>query len=674
MTADKIYMADLTHEGMMLSSNVFPLSIGLIASYLIEQRPKQVKVELFKYPNDLSNALLASVPKIVAFANYSWNFALARAYAENIKKLWPNTVIVFGGPNYGLADEELKLFWSRFGHCVDFYVVKEGEEGFLQLYDCLRETDFDLERLKESGRLIGNTHYFTRGKLVCGPTLPRVDLGKLPSPYLTGLMDKFFDEKLCPLIHTTRGCPFKCSFCTEGNAYYDRVEQRVDPLEEEMLYISERVKGPPDLFISDANFGMFKQDVRKAEIIALCQKNYGYPKYIHVSTGKNQKDRVVEIVQSLNGAISMAASLQSTDTTVLANIDRSNISIEKLMEVGKKANTVEMGTYSEIILGLPGDTLEKHKNSLRDAINMNFDNVRMYQLIMLPQTKLNTPESRREYGMQSCFRIMPRSFGRYSIGDSHFVAIESEEILIASDSLPHDDYVQARELDLTVEILHNGRVHSEVIGICKFYGLSWFDDIIMPFYERRRAFSKSITEMYDAFVSGTSDRLWATEKDLIESVHRNIDEMLVDERGTNEMSTGKSTAFFQIFEEINEALFFLLSEKLLNADKDNLRMGQYLSEIKNYSLLRKQNLLAPNEKTFGVFSFDLTLLEKSEYNVDEREARLSKPQNFYLHHTAKQKSLINQYSKEFGTSVDGLGKMLMRYPYIHRLFRVSSFI
>ena len=108
-----IYMADLTHNGVVLSSNVFPLSIGLIASYLDDHRPSEVTSELFKYPDDLSRAIESKQPEIVAFANYSWNFAISLAYAEQIKKIWPETVIVFGGPNYGVTDEEVDTFWKK---------------------------------------------------------------------------------------------------------------------------------------------------------------------------------------------------------------------------------------------------------------------------------------------------------------------------------------------------------------------------------------------------------------------------------------------------------------------------------------------------------------------------------------------------------------------------------
>ena len=623
MKKNRIYLADLTHDGMMLSSNVFPLSIGLIAAYMIEKR-EDVDVELFKYPHDLSDALERGEPRIVGFANYSWNFALAREYARQIRRLYPNAVLVFGGPNYGLTDEELETFWAKHGDIVDFHVVKEGEESFLRLYDALSAVGFDVAALKASRTEIGNVHYAAEGQIVQGPSLPRVRLEDLPSPYLTGLMDKFFDDKLCPLIHTTRGCPFKCAFCTEGAAYYNVVSQRLDPLEEEMEYISARVRGPKDLFISDANFGMFKQDYAKAEIFARMQEKYGYPKYIHVSTGKNQKDRVIEIVKSLNGAVSMAASLQSTDEQILANVQRSNISVDKLAEAGKMANTVNMGTYSELILGLPGDTLAAHRKSLRDTVEMRFDNIRMYQLIMLPQTELNTPENRRKYGMKTAFRIMPRSFGRYRLDGRDFVSVESEEILISQNSLPFEDYVAAREMDLTVEILHNGRVYSEVVGVCDSFGLSWFD-LIMRFYDRRRAFSDDISAMYDSFSRGMTERLWPTEEALVEYVSANIDAMLSDERGTNEMSAGKATGFFVLFEKINGVLFGLLRETLAEAGALDDTAEHYLRELERYSLLRKRNLLGNAEAIVEPFAIDLERVEDARYRVRPGEVELPAP-------------------------------------------------
>lgn len=669
----KIHLADLTHQGLVLSSNVFPLSIGLVGAWLLDQRPGQATVELFKYPGDFSRALEAAPPAMVGFANYSWNFHLAWQYTRAIKRRWPETVVVFGGPNYGLELEEIAAFWAEYD-LIDFVVAREGEEAFVRLFDALEAHGFDGAALRATGTKLPNVHYRGGdGAMVLGENLPRLALEDLPSPYLTGLMDKFFDEQLAPMIHTTRGCPFKCTFCTEGAAYYNVVGQREagaakGGLTEELQYIAARVKGPNDLYISDANFGMFKQDIGKAQLIADCQKQYGWPRTIHVSTGKNQKERVVEVAKLLDGALSMAASLQSTNAAVLANVERSNIALGKLNDVGLLGNKVDTGTYSELILGLPGDTVEAHRQSLRDVVEADFDNIRMYQLIMLPQTKLNTPTTRRLHAMKSKHRIMPRSFGRYALAGEDFVAVESEEILTEHATMPFADYVACREMDVTIEILHNGRVYAELQGLCRALDLSWFD-FIMRFYDRRRAQGPEIARLYDEFSHGMSARLWDTRAGLEASVTGSIDAMLRDERGTNEMSTAKATAFFMLFDRINAALFGLMKDWLLELGRLDTLTEAHVDALERFSALRKGRLTEPEAEHVEPFPFDLAAQQDARFTLPPDAAHLPAPKNFRIAHTAKQRAQLATWLREFGATQDGMGKMLMRYPHVHRIFR-----
>lgn len=662
-----VYLADLTHNGLVLSSNVFPLSIGLVGGYLLKQRPGSADVELFKYPEDFSRALEARPPDVVGFANYSWNFHLEYQYTKIIKELWPKTVVVFGGPNYGLEPEEVEAFWRDYP-AIDFYITREGEEAFVSLMDALGEVDFDVDALKKSRRSLPNCHYVADGELVAGPDLPRLGLDDLPSPYLMGLMDKFFDGTLSPMIHTTRGCPFKCAFCTEGAAYYNVVEQRIYSLEEELHYIANRANGARDLYISDANFGMFKPDFEKARMLADCQERYDYPRYIHVSTGKNQKERVIEIAQMLNGALNMAASLQSTDPTVLDNIERSNISLEKLSDVGLLANKVDTGTYSELILGLPGDSVAAHRQSLRDTVDANFDNIRMYQLIMLPQTKLNTPAQRRKFEMKSKHRIMPRSYGRYRLAGRSFIAVESEEILIENSTLSFQDYVACREMDLTIEILHNGKVYAEIQGLCRSLGLSWFD-FIMRFFDKRRQFTPGITALYDDFSHGMSARLWDDRASLERAVIENFDAMQADDRGTNEMSMGKATAFFDLFQEINNVLFAELRDWLKENGRLDDLMSSYVDELARFSRMRKLDLTEYDTTIEGEFTFDMKAQEDADFAAPAKATRLPTKRKFFVSHTSRQRQQLSDFVKEFGRSHDGRGKMLMRYPHVHRMFR-----
>ena len=662
-----VYLADLTHKGLVLSSNVFPLSIGLIAAYLIDKRPDDFEVELFKYPEDFSSAIEKRKPDVIAFANYSWNFHLGYQYAKIIKKLYPEILIVFGGPNYGLEDEEVNEFWGAY-NLIDFYIVREGEEAFLQLLETLLLYNFSAKEVTKNKKKIPNCHYAVDGEVIIGENLPRLALEDIPSPYLMGLMDKFFDDSLGPMIHTTRGCPFSCSFCTEGAPYYNIVEQRTETLKQELHYIAKRIRGPNDLYISDANFGMFKQDIQKAEILVEMQKEYDYPQNIFVSTGKNQKDRVINIAKMLDGALSMAASLQSTDPNVLANVSRSNISIEKLSDAGKLANKVDAGTYSEIILGLPGDSFERHLKSLRDCVDANFDNIRMYQLIMLHQTELNTPASRRKYVIKSKHRIMPRSFGRYSLSGNNFVAVESEEILYEHNTLPFEDYVKARELDFTVELLHNGRVYEELQSFCSIAKLSWFD-FILRFYENRRNYGDDICKMYDDFRAGLTEGLWDTREQLETSASNNIAHLIEDEKGTNEMSMGKATGFMVLFDQINSILFSEMKSWLKELNILDPETEKYLDETCRFSHLRKINLMGNEDIFIESFNFDFKALEESGFKLIAKEIKLKSPIKFKITHSSQQHKKIDGYIKEFGKIHDGLGKMLMRYPHVHRIFR-----
>ena len=66
--------------------------------------------------------------------------------ARRIKKKFPQTVIVFGGPNYPVDREEQKRFLVAHPY-IDFYLFKDGEEAFVELLKALFEYDFDIVKL-----------------------------------------------------------------------------------------------------------------------------------------------------------------------------------------------------------------------------------------------------------------------------------------------------------------------------------------------------------------------------------------------------------------------------------------------------------------------------------------------------------------------------------------------
>lgn len=129
MGSCRVYLCDLTHTAQQIALNCMPLGIGCISTRTKLELGDAVEFELFKYPDDFITRVLECPPRVVGFANYIWNFDVSYAIARRIKEKRPETVIVFGGPNYpNEEDEQFKFLRSL--EAVDFYVYKEGEQAF----------------------------------------------------------------------------------------------------------------------------------------------------------------------------------------------------------------------------------------------------------------------------------------------------------------------------------------------------------------------------------------------------------------------------------------------------------------------------------------------------------------------------------------------------------------
>lgn len=654
------YLADLTHKNYIVASNVMPLGVGLVASHLLSTR-EDIDVELFKYPDDLVQRVSQRPPDILGFTNYSWNLELSYEIAQRVKAKFPKTVVVFGGPNYGLTDLEIEDFWGRYPD-IDFYIVLEGEIAFARLCDRLVEEGMNVERVKEGVEKLGNAHFVKDGKIFQSPTLDRIQsLDDIPSPYTTGLMDKFFDNVLIPLTHTTRGCPFTCTFCSEGNKYYQKVAQR-ETLEDELRYIAERRGTVPDLALSDANFGMFSQDADKAQTLRQIRDDTGWPQRLVVSTGKNQKERIVEVAQALDGMLSVAASLQSTNSEILKNIKRSNISLDALQTMVSGATAADSTTYTEIILNLPGDTQERHFDSIRDVTDRGLGVVRMYQLILLPQTELNTPDSRSTYGIETRFRINPRSFGKYNVFGEDVIVTEAEEIAIASRTLPWSDYLNCREFDLTVEIFHNTGIFFEIASLFRQNSWSWFSFLEEVHGRITAASNSGLSNLYTEYRRENESGLYTTREALQEHVRENIDFYLSNLEGTNEISKAKAKAVALHFDEMHELAFDVATDIVLTQASDEQELlADYLRDLRRYSWAKKQSFLDVSLDSSLLVQHDFPGLEAEGFEVSLEDYAVKEGLMVFLSHSPTQRALIESYDQQYDmATIDGLGRILMR--------------
>ena len=661
--SETILIADLTHTGSKsYSPNLMPYPIGCIKSYLLEYstHSSELSVEIFKDPQKFIDAFFSKKPAVIGFGNYVWNLELSTDLAREIKLLSPNTLIVFGGPNFPLEDKRREE-WLRKRPFVDVYVVGDGEEGFRKIVDEWCKTH-DINKVKQ--KEIPGWYSLINDKLCkTAEFSPRIeDLDKIPSPYLKGYLDEFLeDSRLSPLLESNRGCPFTCTFCVDGTDSRSKIYHKsVSRFEQELEYVATRYKGKM-LTIADLNFGMYARDIEISNGIARIKEKYDYPYYIQVSAGKNNKPRILECASILKGSMGLAASVQSLDKQVLENVKRNNISEQQLLEMTKAGNEMSANTYSEVILALPGDSKEKHFETVLKLADSAIKIISMYQCMILEGSELGADISKNYWKMQTKYRVLPRCYGRYTFGKKEILTAEIEEICVGTSSLPIEDYYECRSFALTLGIFYQDEILSELYAFLKNFGIK-SSDLLPILHENRKYYSKGITEIYQSFDNDTRNELLDDRDEIINLIKSDktiIEKYAKGELGVNVLFKHRAIAALDLVDDLHEAAFSAASELLRKKDAQGYeKYNSFLQELKIFSILSKRNVFDYEKEYSHKFTYDFQKLKNEKFS--NLPIKLEKPTNILFFSSDIQKQLIKEKIDENGSDVNGVGKIISK--------------
>ena len=668
----KIYLLDLTYDTITLSTEAFPLNVGYIASYTKERFGSNVEITLFKYIHDIEHELKKSPPDILGVSNYSWNHRIGREMSSIFSKLNPDGVVVWGGPNFPVDLPSQERFF-RENPNVDIYVSVEGEIGFTNMVEKALEAKSHKEiRTKVLSKPIdGCMTRSANGKLQY--TIPEIRIKKLdeiPSPYLTGLMDKFFDGKLCPTIQTNRGCPFHCTFCTDGRDSVNQVNSfSLDRVSAEIDYIANHVTwNTAQLLISDLNFGMFPKDSEICDYIDASKKKYGYPKLVHTTTGKNKKERIISNIEKLRGSIKMDMAVQSMTPEVLKNVRRDNISTEHLIAIGPAIKKTGLTLSSDIIAGLPGETFESTLQTVKEIIHADVDEVFIWTLMMLDGSELNVPKEREKWGIKTKYRMIPRDFVKLSNGK---VVVEIEEVGVSTNTLSFEEYVDLRLLALVVKVTKTGLVFDPVLKFLKEQNLDVFDLIYNMTYKSNRA-PKNIKELFNMFLKSTTGELWDSPED-IERNYQNDNEykkLLDGVAGQNLILYYHMIIISRLISDWTE--YILDTAKNLIMEKKKIfddELKEQFDAISNYCRGLGHNVLGKDRmQTNPEFNYNYDIVNWLKGDTTLNDFKLKKVSKAVFKLTDKQFEHIEQLIKIYGYSNSGLCKVC-NYTYNTELWR-----
>ena len=668
--SERISFACLKHDGH--SCNCMGFGLMCVASYAKKVFGSRIEVELSQIAKDLETKLTNNTPRVLCFSNYCWNFNISCEFAKRVKGKSPETVIVFGGPNYPILESDQKKFLEIHPE-IDFYIFRDGELPFAEFLKVLFEYDFDVKKIKESRISIPQAHYLSENEIVCGEMGPLImDLDEIPSPYLSGLSDALLVQNLIPVIQTKRGCPFQCTFCEDGHSYHNKIRRfSFERIKAELWYIATRTKAP-HVLIADLNFGMYEEDIDVAHELAMLQKKLGWPKYFGQINGKNNKERVLKVTSIIKDA-SYHPAVQSTDTAVLKNIKRSNISEKKMIEAAKEVKNLGISSVSELILCLPGDSLQAHLKSNFDLMDAGIETIRSHQAVMLPGTEMASSSGREKFGSVTRFRVVPQTASSYSLFGKEFWAPEIDEICVANDGMSIEDYLEARCFNLTVEVFYNANVFGELIKFLNFYEIS-SSSFIYRIHQNLRENATPMRHVYEGFL-GDSREIWETKQDVENFLEQpGIRKSYQDgELGNNEQLKYRAMSLLEHMSSMHAIAFGVAKKMIADDESFSEQVEEYLNELAEFSLSRKISLLSLNLVEKKCFHYDFISFMAKNFTGDPTLYYRPEKQNIMIGHSDSQRDLIENYLEIFGDSYYGFANML-NFQGVSKFFREARLL
>lgn len=373
-----------------LNAHYLPYSVGTLWAYCdqFDSVSNNFELNTYVWRREQYEDALERIEgdSVVGFSCYVWNDNYCKTLAEKIKQKNPDTLIIFGGPQPPIEKSNIFELYPF----VDIFVKTEGEISFKRILESFEGRDFT----SIPGLLLNNN-----GAIIdTGPAVRITDLDTIPSAYLNGYFDELMAEHpdvlWTGIFETNRGCPYQCTFCDWGSLTYSKVKKfDIDRVYAELEWFGQN--NIDYIAITDANFGMFlDRDMGIAKKLVQVKNKYGNPQSYTISWAKNQRAEVIEIVKVLmfegGSTAGLNVSVQSMDSNTLDIIKRKNLSMNKIEEVFDACEIEGIPLYTELILGLPGETLDSWKNNFYALYEAgNHTGVTSYQAQLLENAEMN---------------------------------------------------------------------------------------------------------------------------------------------------------------------------------------------------------------------------------------------------------------------------------------------
>ena len=432
------------------NSTYFPFATGtLVANAKTDERINNCfefkEIIFLREKTDLLIERMEN-PAVVGFSNYIWNYEYNRLLASKIREKHPECVIIFGGHHIG-ENEEV------FSECpfADYFIYGEGEEVFAKLLLALAGFE-DVKNIPNLAYKKNNEYCYTFKSCMSGTNYP--------SPYLTGcfdsILEKYPELNFYAVIETSRGCPYKCKYCDWGNLDSKKVKFfPLDKIYAELEWLGEhRIVGFGG---ADANFGIVKRDEEIIDKMIEIHNRTGYLCNFQTSYAKNSNDIVFNMTKKLNECgmnKGVTLSFQSLSEEALKNVGRENIPIENYKSLLRRYANEGIATYTELILGLPGETYESFVEGIETLLQAGQHHaIYIHNCEYLPCAGMSNKEYTEKFKIKTTKIPLNQPHREANAVDE---VEEFSKIVTSTYSMSEPNWIKSNIFSCVVQSFHHG--------------------------------------------------------------------------------------------------------------------------------------------------------------------------------------------------------------------------
>jgi radical SAM superfamily enzyme YgiQ (UPF0313 family) len=324
----------------------------------LKEQSEILEFTIQQLPINIVEQLLITKPKIIGFSIYIWNVSETHKVVAMLKQIAPDVIIILGGPEVGHYPDVPAV-----ADLADYIISGPGEVSLPEL--CIQLLNG--ERPKQ--------------KFITGKAIP---LNELILPY-----DLYNDEDIrnrLIYVEASRGCPFKCEFCLSA---LDKTVTAfpLEPFFREMDKLLQR--GVRNFKFIDRTFNL--KVSTSVAILEFFLERMTDELYLHFEVvPDNLPDKLKIVLQRFpNNSLQFEIGVQTFDSDIQNLISRKQNNDKTKANIRWLRENTGAHLHTDLIFGLPSDTLENFGYSFDQLIALKPHEIQMGILKRLRGAPLN---------------------------------------------------------------------------------------------------------------------------------------------------------------------------------------------------------------------------------------------------------------------------------------------